>query len=212
MGPDSAIERSIVGEGCEIYGKVYNSVIGPGVKIGKNTVVSHSIIMNETEIGENCNIEKAIIAEKAKIGSGVTLGAFEEKENETKPSIYCEGLCTIGEKSVIPDGVQIGKDTVVSHSIIMNETEIGDGCHLEKAIVAEKAKIGNRVTLGAFEETENETKPGIYCEGLCTIGEKSVIPDDVQIGKNTMISGITTKEDYPDGILASGRTLDKAGD
>ena len=82
----------------------------------------------------------------------------------------------------------------------------------QKAIIAEKVKIGSKVTLGAFEEKENETKPGIYCEGLCTIGEKSVIPDNVTVGKNTMISGNTTSEDYPDGVLDSGRTLDKAGD
>ena len=107
---------------------------------------------------------------------------------------------------------KIGKDTVVSHSIIMNETEIGEGCSIEKGIIAEKVKIGSGVTVGAFEEKPNETKPGIYCEGLCTIGEKSVIPNDVKIGKNTMISGITTLEDYHDGILDSGRTLDKAGD
>ncbi len=138
LGPESAMERCIAGEGCEIYGKVYNSIIGPGVKIGKDTVVSHSIIMNETEIGEGCNIEKGIIAEKV--------------------------------------------------------------------------KIGNNVHIGAFDEKPNETKPGIYCEGICTIGEKSEIPSNVTIGKNTMISGKTTPEDYPDGVLDSGRTLDKAGD
>ena len=33
-----------------------------------------------------------------------------------------------------------------------------------------------------------------------TIGEKSVIPAGVKIGKNTAISGMTTAEDYPDGI------------
>ena len=94
----------------------------------------------------------------------------------------------------------------------MNETEIGEGCNIEKGIIAEKVKIGNGVQIGAFEEKENETKPSIYCEGLCTVGEKSVIPNNVQIGKNTMISGITVLEDYPNGVLDSGRTLEKAGD
>ena len=43
------------------------------------------------------------------------------------------------------------------------------------------------------------------------VGEKSVIPDGVQIGKNTAVSGVTSKEDYPDGVLESGETLIKAG-
>ena len=45
-----------------------------------------------------------------------------------------------------------------------------------------------------------------------TIGENSVIPGGVQIGKNTAISGVTSSEDYIDGVLASGETLIKAGD
>ena len=75
-----------------------------------------------------------------------------------------------------------------------------------------KAELDAFKKFHTFEEKENETKPAIYCEGLCTVGEKSVIPDNVQIGKNTMISGITVLEDYPNGVLDSGRTLEKAGD
>ena len=45
-----------------------------------------------------------------------------------------------------------------------------------------------------------------------TVGEDSVIPDNVKIGKNTAISGITVPEDYPDGLLASGDVIIKAGD
>ena len=138
LGPDSTIERSIIGEGSEIEGEVYNSVIGSGVKIGKGTVVSHSIIMNGTQIGENSNIEKAIIAEQCRVGSNVKLG---------------------------------------------------DG-----------------------EEVPNETRPDIYREGLVTLGEGSVIPDKITIGKNVMINGVTDARDYKNGKLASGKTLDKAGD
>ena len=107
------IERSIIGEGTDIYGKVYNSVIGCGVTIGKGTVVRDSIIMNQAQIGENCELYKAIVAEDAVIGNNVRMGIGEEAENETAPHIYNHGLVTIGEKSVIPDGVSIGKNSVV---------------------------------------------------------------------------------------------------
>ena len=45
-----------------------------------------------------------------------------------------------------------------------------------------------------------------------TVGEKTIIPENIIVGKNTVISGLTTKEDYPDNILESGRTLIKAGE
>ena len=138
IADNSVVERSIIGEGSEIYGKVYNSVIG----------------------------------------------------------------C----------GVTIGKDTVVRDSIIMNSTVIGDDCELNKAIIAENVKVGNQVKLGIGEEVPNETDPHIYNNSIVTIGEKSIIPDGITIGKNTCVFGVTTAEDFPDNCLASGKTFIKAGD
>ncbi len=113
IAAQSVVERSILGEGTDIYGEVYNSVIGCGVTIGKGTVVRDSIIMNQTVIGDNCEINKAIIAENVLISDGVRLGIGEEVENDTAPHIYNHGLVTIGEKSVIPAGVTVGKNTVI---------------------------------------------------------------------------------------------------
>lgn len=111
---DSVVERSIIGEGSDIYGEVYNSVIGCGVTIGKGTVIRDSIIMNQTQIGEGGEINKAIIAENVVVGNQVRLGVGEETENDTAPHIYNHGLVTIGEKSVIPDGISVGKNSVIS--------------------------------------------------------------------------------------------------
>ena len=114
IAADSVVERSIIGEGSEVYGEVYNSVIGCGVTIGKGTVIRDSIIMNQTQIGEGCEIDKAIIAENVVVGNQVKLGVGEEAENDTAPHIYNHGLVTIGEKSVIPDGISVGKNSVIS--------------------------------------------------------------------------------------------------
>ncbi len=138
ISADSEIEKCIIGEGSQIYGKVYNSVIGCGVTIGAGTIVRDSIIMNQTEIGA--------------------------------------------------------------------------GCELNKAIIAEQVQVGDNVKLGVGDEAENETDPHIYNHGIVTIGEKSVVPSNVSIGKNSVVSGITTDADYPDNYLASGKTLIKAGD
>lgn len=135
---DAVIERSIIGDGSEIYGEIHNCVIGSGVTIGQGTVVRDSIIMKDVAIGSDCVIDKSIIAESVKVGDNVTLGIGSEVPNKLKPAVYSFGLVTIGENSEIPGGVQIGK--------------------------------------------------------------------------NTAISGVTSKEDYPDGILESGETLIKAGE
>ena len=70
LAAESVVEKSIIGEGSEIYGEVHCSVIGPGVTIGKGTVVRNSIIMQDCVIGANCTIDKSIIAENCTVGDG----------------------------------------------------------------------------------------------------------------------------------------------
>ena len=113
ISDSSKISGCIIGEGTEIYGEVYNSVIGSGVTIGEHTVIRDSIIMNNVEIGDNVEIHKAIIAENVKIEDGVKMGVFEEAPNVSAPLIYNYGLVTIGEHTTIPAGVQIGKNIAI---------------------------------------------------------------------------------------------------
>ena len=138
IASEAHVERSIIGEGAEVYGDVENSVIGPNVHIGKGTVIRDSIVMQDTMIGDHVTIDKSIVAEKCEIKDGAVLGTGEEAPNKLNASIYSFGLVTVGEASVIPEGVKIGK--------------------------------------------------------------------------NTAISGVTEKADYPDGNLASGEVIIKAGD
>ena len=137
IAPEAVIERSIIGEGTEIYGEVHNSVIGAGVTIEAGAVVRDSIVMRNSVIGAGAKVDKAIVAEDTAIGAGAELGV-----GEYAPSTY---------------------------------------------------------------------DPKVYQFDLVTIGEHSVIPEKVKIGKNTAISGVTVLEDYPDGLLASGDSIIKAG-
>ena len=108
------VVKSIIGEGTEIYGEVTNSVIGEGVTIEKGAVVKDSIIMQDTVIGAGAVVEKAIIAEEVKIGAGAQLGVGEYAASKYDPKVYQFDLVTVGEHSVIPEGVKVGKNTAIS--------------------------------------------------------------------------------------------------
>lgn len=114
ISEDSKIERSIIGEGTEIYGEVTNSVIGAGVTIGAGAVVKDSIIMKGSVIGAEAVVDKAIIAEDVTVGDGAEIGAGEYAPSKYDPKVYQFDLVTIGERSVIPGGVKIGKNTAIS--------------------------------------------------------------------------------------------------
>ena len=136
ISADSKIEKCLITGAAEIYGDVYNSVIGAGVTIGKGTVVRDSIIMKNTTIGENCTIDKAIIAEEVEVSDGVVMGIGEEVPNKVQPKIYSFGLVTVGENSYIPPNVKIGKNTAISGDTTpddYNEGVLASGESLIKA-------------------------------------------------------------------------------
>lgn len=121
-------------------------------------------------------------------------------------------ICGEVSGSVIGSNVTIEEGAIVRDSIIMKGTTIGKGAVIDKAIIAEDVEVGEGVVMGIGEEVPNQLQPKIYSFGLVTVGEDSYIPPNVKIGKNTAISGNTTRSDYPDGILESGKSIIKAGD
>ncbi len=114
ISADAKITKCIIGEGSEIYGEVTNSVIGSGVTIEKGAVVKDSIIMQDSVIGEGAVVEKAIVAEDVKVGAGAHLGVGEYAQSKYDQKVYQFDLVTIGEHSVIPENVKIGKNTAIS--------------------------------------------------------------------------------------------------
>lgn len=113
ISDNTKVGKCIIGEGTEIYGEVDHSVIGSAVTIEEGAVVRDSIIMNGAVIGKNCVVEKAIIAENTVIGDGAVLGVGDYAPSEYNPKVYAFDLVTIGERSVIPAGVKIGKNTAI---------------------------------------------------------------------------------------------------
>ena len=126
VSPEGHSERSIIGEGTENYGYVQNSVIGSNVKIGKGAVIRDSIIMRDAVIGDRCTIDKSIIAENSRIGEGAVLGVGEEAPNVLNESVYSFGLVTVGEDTVIPENVRIGKNTAISGKTVHEDYPNGE--------------------------------------------------------------------------------------
>ena len=115
IAKNALIDKAIMGDGCEVYGEVHNSVIGSDVVIEEGAIVRDSIIMNSTRIGKNTVLDKTIVAEDSVIGDNCVLGAGEEGVvNKLKPNVYAFDLVTVGDNTVIPDGVTIGKNTAIS--------------------------------------------------------------------------------------------------
>lgn len=60
-GPNSEVSNSFVSNGCVIDGKVKDSIICRNVKIGKGSVIRHSILLSGVTIGENAKVSDVLI-------------------------------------------------------------------------------------------------------------------------------------------------------
>ena len=138
---------------------------------------------------------------------------FISSEAKIEKSIIGEGSEIFGHviNSVIGAGVTIEKGAVVRDSIVMQGSRICAGAEVTKTILAEDVTVGARSQLGVGDYAPSTYDPKVYQFDLVTVGEHSTIPEDVKVGKNTAIFGETQAEDYPDGLLASGDYIMKAG-
>lgn len=78
IGPGARLENSIVTEGCVILGQLVNSIVFPGVQIGKNTRIENSIIMENSVVDDNVIISKSILLENVRVESHNAIGNGRE--------------------------------------------------------------------------------------------------------------------------------------
>lgn len=126
-----------------------------------------------------------------------------------KTSIVSEGAQIYGsiEHCVISKNVTIEEGAVVKDSIIMEGCVIGKNAVLDRVIVVQNTVIGDNVKMGLWDNIPNEQKPRIYNTGITVIGSDTVVPDNIEIGKNCVVYGKTTAEDYSESKLPSGQSV-----
>lgn len=126
-----------------------------------------------------------------------------------KTSLISEGCLIYGtvENSVISKNVVVEEGAVVKDSIIMENCVIGAGTVIERCIIDQDTTIGANVKMGLGENIVNEDKPKIYNTGITVIGSNTIVPDNLEIGKNCVILGETTSDMYTDNRLESGKSV-----
>ncbi len=77
-GEASEVDNCIVADGCTLEGKVSNSVLFRGVRLGKNAVVRDSVIMSDTTIGEGAELECVILDKDVVVRPGAKLCGTKE--------------------------------------------------------------------------------------------------------------------------------------
>ena len=105
VGARATIENSYITEGCEIYGTVKNSVVGPGVKVMAGAYVEDCVLMGDCVIEAGATVQYAIIDSDVVIGAGATVGA---------PRATGAEIAVVGENITIAAGATVEPGAMLS--------------------------------------------------------------------------------------------------
>jgi len=95
LGTSAVIEDSLLYLGCDVKGKVFRSLLFPGVRVEEGAVVEDSILFFNTVVGREARISKTIADIGARIGARARIG---DSGGE---------LSVLGTESNVPDEVTI---------------------------------------------------------------------------------------------------------
>lgn len=104
-GEKSVISHSLVTEGCEVCGEVYNSVLFNDVIIAETAIVRYSILMPGAVVERGAVVEYAILAENSVVKAGAVVGAQPEAVEDPEKwgiAVVAAGVTIGGGKVVGP--------------------------------------------------------------------------------------------------------------
>jgi glucose-1-phosphate adenylyltransferase len=125
-------------------------------------------------------------------------------------SLICHGCIIEGtvERSILSPGVRVGRGAVIRDSVVMTDTDVGEGAILDRVIVDKRVRVGAGARLGAGDgSAPNREQPERLNTGLTVVGKGAFVPPGAVVGRNVIIGPAVTTEDYPGYEVAGGSSV-----
>lgn len=114
-------------------------------------------------------------------------------------------------RSILSPGVYVSPGAVVQDSVIMNDSWIGPGAHIERVIVDKEVIVGFGARVGCAMSPApppNALLLDKLDSGHTVIGKSAFIPDGARIGTNVIVNSDKAEEDFPpDFVVEDGQSV-----
>ena len=107
VGVDGSLKNSMVALGCEIDGKVENSILGSNVIVEKGAVVKDAVVLANSVIKAGATVSYSIIDENVTVGKNAVIGV--EKDEHAEIVVLGRGL-TVADNVTVSEGQKHEKD------------------------------------------------------------------------------------------------------
>ncbi len=115
FGVNATIKNSLISAGCRIDGTVINSILSPGIIVGKNSIVKDSVIMHNSVIEADVEINETIMDKRVHVEQGCKIGIGDDSvPNQVYPDHVYTGLTILGKDSVIPEKTRIYRNSIIA--------------------------------------------------------------------------------------------------
>ena len=74
LGKHAIVEHSVVTQGCDVEGRVFNSVLSDSVVVEEGADVSYSVLMPGVTVKRGAVVQYAILGEGVTVGAGAKVG------------------------------------------------------------------------------------------------------------------------------------------
>ncbi len=90
-----SLVHSIISPGCRISGaSIRNSILSPGIHVGRQSEIRDSIVFEGVRIGENAKLKKVIVDKNSVIPDGFAIG-HDPLQDGRHFRLYGEGICIV---------------------------------------------------------------------------------------------------------------------
>lgn len=114
LGVTAQVGVSLLANGCRVEGIVERSIISPGVFVAEGAVVRDSVVLYDTVIEAGAVVDRCIVDKSVVIGAGAHVGDGDDNTpNASLPEVLNTGLTVIGEQSMVPEALIIGRNVVI---------------------------------------------------------------------------------------------------
>ena len=111
----SMVRSSMICAGAVIEGTVINSVLSPGVRIGKGAVVRDSVLFEDCQVGDRAEVNLCICDKRVRIGNRCVLGRNGDmtRVNRTFPDHLYTGITLLGKGAILAPEMSVGRNCII---------------------------------------------------------------------------------------------------
>ena len=136
----------------------------------------------------------------AKIGPRAQVGG-----NLLSNGCIVEGVV---ERCIISPGVYVSEGATIRDSIIMNDTWVGPGARIDRAVIDKDVRVAQDAIVGEGDDhTPNQQLPNALNTGLTIIGKGTHLPAGMRLGRNVVIHPFKQECDFTAPVIQSGQTV-----